>query len=466
MAGAVDGLVSGLNTTQIISQLMTLERSSQNRLKDQQTTTESGITALRALNTRFLSVASAASSLTLSSGWNAAAAASTDPARATATAKAGASVGDVTFVVKQLASSEVWKSSGTVATADTVVAPAGSTLRISKDGTTKDITVGDGTLAGVVTAVNAAGAGVTASAVQISPGAFALQLTSTTPGQTALSVDASSFDPPLGTLSRLTAGANATLQVGVAADGSGGYEVVRTSNTFDDLLKGTTISLLRQDATTPVTVRVASDSAAVADGVAKLIDAVNAALTEITRTGSYDATTKKGGVLHGDGAVRGLRAQLATAVMGTSGNTPSVAGVSVQRDGSIAFDRAKFLTALAADPEGTKARIGSGTPATVVDGVPVPAVPGLATRLAAVADAASRGTGADGGTGILTAAIANRERSIGQLRTDISRWDSRLKQREDRLVAQFASLERALGSAQSQGQWLAGQIAGLPSWGG
>ena len=30
----------------------------------------------------------------------------------------------------------------------------------------------------------------------------------------------------------------------------------------------------------------------------------------------------------------------------------------------------------------------------------------------------------------------------------------------------YKAMEKALGSAQQQGQWLAGQIAGLPSWGG
>lgn len=464
MAGAVDGLVSGLDTSTIITQLMQLERGSQDRLKTQKSETESGIAALRTLNTRFLSLSTAAKSLTLSSGWNAATATSSDSARVTATAKPGALSGEVSFVVKHLASAEVWKSSGAVASTDTAVATAGSTFTITKDGTAKSVAVADGSLAGVVTAINGASAGVTATAVQVSPGAFVLQLTSTTPGSTALTVDSSAFSAELGTVTQLTAGVDAKLQVGVAADGTGGYEVTRKTNTFDDLLKGTTISLLAQNSATPVTVRASGDSAAVADGVAKMVDGINAVLTEIARTGSYDATARKGGVLHGDGAVRGLRSQLALAVMGSSATTPSIAGISVQRDGSIAFDRATFLEALAADPEGVKARIGGGTPETVVDGTVVPAVAGLANRLAAVADAASRGKGSDGGAGIVTSAIANRERSILQITADIGRWDSRLKLREERLVTQFASLEKALGAAQSQGQWLAGQIAGLPSW--
>jgi flagellar hook-associated protein 2 len=451
----IDGLVSGLNTTQIISQLMTLERSSQDRLKVKQAQTETGISALRSLNAKFLSNASSAKTLMGDSGWNAAAATTSDATRASASAKAGAAPGEVTFAVKQLAATEVLKSGGTVTATSDLVAAVGSTFTITKDGTAVSVNTGDGTLAGVVDGINAAKAGVTASMVQVSPGAYALQLTSTTSGTTAISVDGDPFSgSTLGQVSEITPGANTVLQVGVAADGSGGYTVERTSNTVSDLLSGATLTLLKQDATMPVTVRVASDSGAVADNVAKLVDNLNATLAEMTRTGSHDPTTKKSGALYGDGAVRGLRNHLVGAVSGTSATSPAVAGISVQRDGTVAFDRAKFLEALAADPDGVRARLGEGT----VD------APGLSGRLSAIAEAASRPVDAVGGTGILTAAIGNRERTITQLKTDITRWDSRLELREQRLVAQFTAMEKALGSAQQQGQWLAGQIASLPRY--
>lgn len=470
MAGAVDGLVSGLDTSQIISQLMRLERAGQDRLRVKQTETESGISALRSLNTRFLSLGTVAKALALPTGWNAATATSSDPTRVSASAKPGALAGELSFVVKQLATTELYKSSGTVAAPTDAVALVGSSFSITKDGATKAVGVGDGTLNGVVSAINAADAGVTATAVQLSPGAWALQLSSTTSGDVALSFGSftaplGKLSSPLGTLAEVTTGKDAQVQVGVAADLSGGYTVSRKSNTIDDLLKGTTLVLLRQDPTAVVTVKVSSDTAAMADSVAKLVDSVNAALSEISRTATYDTATKKAGVLLGEGSVRTLRNQLINAVTGGPGSTPSIAGVSVQRDGTVVFDRAKFLTALAADPEGVRARLGAGTEAGVVNGAAVPAVPGLAARLAAVAEAASRGQGATGGTGLLTAAIANRERSVNELKTDISRWDNRLKLREERLVAQFARLETALGAAQQQGQWLAGQIAGLPSYG-
>lgn len=455
---SIDGLASGLNTSSIISQLMQLERRGQVRLQNQQKVTETAISALQALNSKFLSLSSAAKTFSsggTSNGWNMMSVTSTDATRATATTTAGAAAGEVTFTIKQLASAETWKTSGTVAALTDVVVAAGTTLTLTKDGVAKSIDTGDGTLGTLMEAIKAAGAGVTATAVQVSPGAYALQLSSTTTGDTAISLtDAAGADPfaglPLGSLGLVNDGKNALLQVGVAADGSGGYEVIRKTNTVSDLLTGTTITLLKQDSATPVTVRTASDAEAVADGVAKLVDALNATLAEMTRTGSYDSATKRSGPLYGDGAVRSLRSSLMSAATGSSDSSPGLVGVSVQRDGTVKFDRAKFLEALAKDPAGVQSTLGEA---------------GLAGRLVTVADTATRAQGAVGGTGLLTGAISNRQRSITSLKSDIASWDRKLELREQRLTAQFTALEKALGAAQSQGQWLAGQLANLPSYG-
>jgi len=449
MVGSIDGLASGLNTGEIISQLMGIERQGQNRLKATQVKTESAISALRTLNGKFLAVRTAAEAFTkpTGTGWTLMSTTSSHPTRATSTTTPGAAAGEVTFTVERLASTAVLKSTGAVAGLDATVTAADFT--ITKDGTTTTIAAGDGTLRGVVTAINAAKAGVTATAVQTSPGQFVLQLSSTTTGSTAIAVDGDPFAGTLGAVAEVTAGRDASLRVGVAADGTGGYAVSRSSNSISDLLPGTTITLLAQDAA-PITVRTSGDSAAVADGVAKMVGEINATLAEMTRTGSYNATTKTAGVLNGDAGVRSLRSRLTDAVTGTTTSTPGMVGISVQRDGTVRFDRATFLTALEKDPARVQAVVGKD---------------GLAGRLAAVAEAASAPSGSTGGAGLITTALTNRERTVSRLQSDIAQWDRRLDLREQRLVTQFASLEKALGTAQSRGQWLAGQLAALPRGG-
>lgn len=445
MVGSIDGLASGLNTGDIIAKLMAIERQGQTRLKATKTETESAIGALRTLNGKFLAVKTATDAFTLptGTGFSLMTTTSSDPSRATATTRAGAATGEVTFKVNQLATTAVLKSSGTVSSPGTKVALAD--FLITKDGSSKTVSVGDGTLSSVVAGINNAKAGVTASAVQISPGQFALQLTSTTSGATAISIEGVPFTGGLGSVAEVTPGKNAVLQVGVAADGTGGYQVTRTSNTFDDLLPGTTITLLKQDPA-PITVRTIADNSGIADGVAKLIGEINAAAAEISRTASYNASTKTAGVLNAEGAVRSLRSRLSAAVTGSTTSTPGLVGISVQRDGTVLFDRAKFMKALETDPAKVQATIGKD---------------GLAGRLAAVAQAASAPTGATGGAGLITTAISNREQTVTRLQSDIKQWDRRLELREQRLVTQFASLEKAIGTAKSQGQWLAGQLAAL-----
>ncbi len=444
MVGSIDGLASGLNTGEIISQLMAIERQGQTRLRTTQTQTESAISALRTLNGKFLAIKTATDAFTMptGTGFSLMSTTSSDPTRATATTRAGATPGEVTFRIDQLATTTVLKSTGTVASPTTKVALADFVL--TKDGKPTTVAVGDGTLASVVTGINNAKAGVTASAVQTSPGKYALQITSTTSGASTISVDGL-FTTEFGSVGTVTAGKDAVLQVGVAADGTGGYQVTRKTNTFDDLLPGTTIALLKQDAA-PVRVRTTADNGGIADGVAKLVAEINAATAEISRTGSYNASTKTAGVLNAEGAVRALRGRLSAAVTGTTSSTPGLVGISVQRDGTVLFDRAKFLQALEADPSKVQAVVGKD---------------GLAGRLAAVAQAASAPTGTTGGAGLITTAISNRERTVTRLQSDIKQWDRRLELREQRLVAQFASLEKAISAAQSQGQWLAGQLAGL-----
>jgi flagellar hook-associated protein 2 len=85
-------------------------------------------------------------------------------------------------------------------------------------------------------------------------------------------------------------------------------------------------------------------------------------------------------------------------------------------------------------------------------------VPGIAARLDAAASDA-----VDFGTGSITTAISGRQSQIGEIDSRISDWDVRLASREATMRAQFAAMETALGKLKDQSNWLAGQLASLPS---
>ena len=68
---SISGLVSGLDTTSIISQLMQLEAAPQTLLKNKQATESSTVSALQTLNTKIASLATAATTASDADSWKA-----------------------------------------------------------------------------------------------------------------------------------------------------------------------------------------------------------------------------------------------------------------------------------------------------------------------------------------------------------------------------------------------------------
>src|SRR3954469_2729056 len=93
---SIGGLVSGMDTTTIISQLMQIEAQPQSLLKNQLTTTQNQAAAYRDINSLFASPPTAADALTQSSTW-ALTKASSSSATVSASATTGAQAGSVSF---------------------------------------------------------------------------------------------------------------------------------------------------------------------------------------------------------------------------------------------------------------------------------------------------------------------------------------------------------------------------------
>ncbi|HLF40483.1 MAG TPA: flagellar filament capping protein FliD, partial [Acidimicrobiia bacterium] len=228
-----------------------------------------------------------------------------------------------------------------------------------------NVDTGTGTLEALVAAVNRAGAGVSAVAVRVGTDSYRLQLSSTTTGAGSnVTVGAGDLSG-LGSFTTVQAGRDAKIVIG---EGPGAYEVSSATDTVAGVLDGVTFSLQRADPGTSVTVAVARDGEALAERVKALVDAANGALTHIKSHSGYDPATNKAGALLSDGKARLLTDQVLRAVSDAVGQSSLAsagrAGVSVARDGSVTFDRAKFLEAYAADPEAVEALFQQGGTAT------------------------------------------------------------------------------------------------------
>jgi flagellar hook-associated protein 2 len=216
--------------------------------------------------------------------------------------------------------------------------------------TATNVSTGNGSLADIVSNINAANLGVTASSVQTGPDAFLLQLSSSTTGtDSALSVDMNAFaSSSLGTLNVASAGKNAVVLVG----GAGGYALQSQTNSMSGLLPGLSISLLAASAN-PVTVTVAPDASAATTAVQNVVDDANAVLSDIQTDAGYNAQTKTGGPLMGSAVLETVTNEIQSIFASISGSSSLGNALNIGltlSGGQIQFNKSTFQTAYAANP--------------------------------------------------------------------------------------------------------------------
>ncbi|MGH9088182.1 MAG: flagellar filament capping protein FliD, partial [Acidimicrobiales bacterium] len=235
-------------------------------------------------------------------------------------------------------------------TATVATAPdAAGALIASGTAHAANVSTGSGSLSKVVAAVNSSGLAATASAVQLSSGAYILQLSANRTGTDgSVTVDANAFaGSPLGTMQAIATAQDATVSVG----GANGYTLSSSTDTFANLLQGTAVTA---SSTGQATVTVTPDAAGEATRVGKLVTAANRALADIQRYAGYTTVAKKGGPLMGSAVLTGLKSDILT-TFGSVAGTSSLgdlanAGATLTKTGTIDFTRKKFTAAFAANP--------------------------------------------------------------------------------------------------------------------
>jgi len=124
----VNGLISGINTQQVIQALLQSYQIPITNLQDQQSTLNSKASDYQTINSDLQALLTAAEALNQPSSWNLMTASSSDQAVATATAAPGAVAASLGFTVDQLAQSNILASAGTVSSQNATVTSAASFL--------------------------------------------------------------------------------------------------------------------------------------------------------------------------------------------------------------------------------------------------------------------------------------------------------------------------------------------------
>lgn len=367
---SIGGIASGLDTNDIVNQLMQLERQPITRLEQRQQTLNTSRDAWGEITTRLSGLRSATDNLRRATSFDAFTSVDSSQPDAVSVSRNGRVDADsqVEFTVTQLATRMQQTSGERFQGRDAAIGDR--TLEITtNDGAVHDITadLADGaTLDDLVAAVNGAGIGVSASTLQVSEGQFQLVLSADQTGAAAaFSVDGAGWnldaDPEQQGFHVTRDAADAVLDVG-------GIEVTRSSNTISDLLDGATIDL-RATTTGPVTVTAQRDIDGAVEAVTGMVGEINKVFSTINELTAYDAETGEAGPLQGQFAATLLGFDLRSAVTAPIEGMEGVAalasnvGLSVDRNGVVQLDEDRLRAAFEEDFAGTAERfVRSGTP--------------------------------------------------------------------------------------------------------
>jgi len=238
-----------------------------------------------------------------------------------------------------------------------MTSPPSGTIQIN--GQSIAIDFATDTLASLVSKINSAGAGVTASIVsETENGTTYYRLKIDGGSNLPTFVDDQNILKNLGILQN--GYQNELVQAQDAEFTIDGFLFRRSRNQVNDAIPGVTINLLSADANNPKTaiLTLSRDTEAAKGAVNNFVNAFNSLVDFLKQNASIDRNTLQAGVLFGDTTVStivdGLINRIISAVPNLQDGLRVLAQVGVQlgQDGKLTFDEGRFTQALTQDLEG------------------------------------------------------------------------------------------------------------------
>jgi len=361
-----------------------------------------------------------------------------------ATARAGLQADKfaATIVVNSLARAQ---SSYSGVVADKTAAIGAGTMTLTVGGVQKTITVGstNNSLEGLATAINASGAGVTATIIA-DQGGSRLILKGATGADNAFTLTADAgADPGLAAFAT-----NGGLSVGQSAANAeftiDGVAFSRASNTIDDVVPGVSLTLKKAAPGQPVDLGANRPLDMIKQTVSDFVDVYN----QLKK--SLQAASKLSGVTTG---LRELETQLqglVNKVLTSNGSISKLSdiGISTAKDGTLTLDKTKLDKMLEADAgavEGLFNPLRDGTHNEISD-------PGIAGVLDAIRDKA---IASDGVIGRVEKSLTDKNKSLAD---QLSKVEEREAAYKARLEKQYSALDVKLNAFKATQAYLEQQI--------
>jgi flagellar hook-associated protein 2 len=364
------GLGQGIDVAQFVQLALAGDQANISNLQNSQSILNAQSTALGKITSDLTALQSAAFALNDPLGsLSAQSATSSNSSVLSATASASAAAGAHTITVSSLATTSSYYT-GAAASSSTPVASGSFQLQVGSNtpvtvtvlgsgnyqfqvGSNAPTTVNssDATLAGLASAINGQGLGVSASVINDANGARLAIVSQTTgaPGDLSISGSLTLNDGSNKVLSftKAVTGSNASLVVD-------GVPISSASNTISSVINGVTLNLAAPAPNVPVTLTVAPDTSKASDAINQFVSAYNTAVNDVNAQFAVKGDGTGGGPLEGDGSLRQAQSALFSAVnFAVSGNGGIVnlasLGVNLNNDGTLSVDSGALSSALASN---------------------------------------------------------------------------------------------------------------------
>jgi len=457
MTGTVSsaGIGSNLDVNSIITQLMAIEKQPLTALQTKASTINSTVSEYGKIKSAVSTLKDLSSKLASMTTWAQTTSTSSDTSVTASTN--GSAPGNYAVEVQTLASVQtlataVFPSAAATPGAGTLHIElgtwgAGQTSFTPKAGATAvDVTVAaTDTLTDVRDKINASGAGVTALIMTDATGSRLLMRSSTTGADNAFrtsGLTGVSYDTGAKDMTQNQTAANAAATVN-------GLAVSSATNTLTNIVDGLTLTLSAVTAA-PVSVDVVTDTDAIKKTITDFAAAYSAVVQLISTDTKYNATTKTGGILQGDGTATSLQRQLRSLAGSTSGASTMFArlsdvGLELQLDGSMTVNATKIDSALANTGELKKMFSNSNVLDATQDG--------FAKRFKTIT------TGLLASDGSVTTRTSGLADELTKNQKDQDSLNIRLASIEKRMRAQYTALDATMAKLNSTSTYLTNQIA-------
>jgi len=469
MSISVGGLVSGMDTDSIITQLLELQKKPITKLQTQAAAYEVKLSAYSSLKGSLKDVKNAAKNLDTVSEITSFSATSSNTSMLTVSPDSTAKTGTYSIKVNSLAKAHKLTS---VAMSSTEAVGKGTIhLKIGDNDAVDILVTGTSTIENIAQSINQADTGIYASVINDGTNSYltltgentgadnVINLTVTEDGtapEDAANLDATGLSR-LVFVSGGTERMSETQEAGDADISVDGVEnIKRSSNSISDVISGLTLKLKDADSSKTLTVEVERSDELFTTRLNAFLDAYNGLMDSLNSLQSYDKETQETGTLFGDSTTRRIQSDIqnlfSNSVSGvpTALNTLTELGVSTNEDGELELDSTVFSEKLKDNYDDVVkffTKIDTGAQ-------------GFAVRMASSIETILSSNG------LLTTRTDGVQSSIDEIDEQVERLNTRLTLSETRMRTQFAALEVLLGQYQNTSNSLTSNLEALQNgWG-